>query len=155
MKNLGGEKFNKERITCLGLRGLRLIEFDNLFSGLVEKSLDQVVKLVLKGCLKLSEKTIEFVAQKCTDLMFLDVSGCGQIQNLVGKFPSLETLNAENCGEMVNVQIQANHLRESLFDGCVKLKSVKVEQLKRVLEVLSFLDCEEIEVEDLAKFFII
>jgi hypothetical protein len=50
MKNLGGEKFNKERITCLGLRGLRLIEFDNLFSGLVEKSLDQVVKLVLKGC---------------------------------------------------------------------------------------------------------
>jgi predicted type IV restriction endonuclease len=37
----------------------------------------------------------------------------------------------------------------------VKLKSVKVEQLKRVLEVLSFLDCEEIEVEDLAKFFII
>lgn len=145
------EAFKGMPLQKLDLSNCKIVD-DKILRELLT-SCESLLELNMSGCAEISPTSLGVVVQECPALEILDLSGLPKLQAINLSLPQLRCLNANDCTNLVELQLNAPKLKSVKADRC-KLIKFEIENL--LLPYFEQFSCEnnpQLPQEQIEKLF--
>jgi HEAT repeat protein len=137
----------------LSLLAFHEVLTDKILQLILESAGAHLIKLDLRGCVLLTDITIQRIVEFCPNLTYLGLEATNKMRVIKGIFPKLAALNVSFCAHLASIEIDSLQLSLLKAEGCPELKLIKTNSL--LLREVDLADCvslEEAGITELSKF---